>query len=349
VPARETGSAAHLAPDAPRAGRSPRDPILADNCLMRLPPPPGRLIDVGGHRLHLHCEGTGAAVVMDAALGASSLSWTYVRPEVAAFARACAYDRAGFGWSDAGPLPRTVARIVEELQHLLAAAAVPRPYVLVGHSFGGLVARAYVHRHPGEIGGLVLLDPAYPEDWLDPCHAHAQLISRGVRLCRYGRQAARIGITDAVAALARRGALGSARTTALIAGRGLLKRVDEEVLAPAARLPREARAVAQRFWTRPQFFEALGSQIESISASAASVPVDQSFGDLPVVVVSGELNSDAGQLARQQRLVARSTRGRHVVAERSGHWIPLDRPDVVVDAIRDVVAEIHKGTGTRGT
>jgi pimeloyl-ACP methyl ester carboxylesterase len=280
---------------------------------------------------------------MDAALGASSLSWTYVRPEVAAFARVCAYDRAGFGWSDAGPLPRTVARIVEELHHLLGRAAVPPPYVLVGHSFGGLVARAYVHRYRDEIGGLVLLDPAYPEDWLDPCQAHAQLISRGVRLCRYGWQAARIGITDVVAALVRRGALGSARTTARIAGRGLLKRVDEEVLAPAARLPPEARAVAQRFWTRPQFFEALGSQIESISASAASVPVDQSFGDLPLVVVSGELNSDAGQLARQQRLAAHSTRGRHVVADRSGHWIPLDRPDIVVDAVRSIVRLLQSG------
>jgi len=280
---------------------------------------------------------------MDAALGASSFSWTYVRPAVAAFARACAYDRAGFGWSDAGPLPRTVARIVDELHHLLAGAAVPPPYVLVGHSFGGLVARAYVHSHPGDIGGLVLLDPAYPEDWRDPCEAHAQLISRGVRLCRYGGQAARFGITHLVAALVRRGALGSARTTAFIAGRGALKHVDEEVLAPAAKLPPEARAVAPLFWTRPQFFEALGSQIASISASAASVPVDQSFGDLPLVVVSGELNSDAGQLARQQRLAARSRRGRHVVAERSGHWIPLDRPDVVVDAIRSIVRLLESG------
>jgi pimeloyl-ACP methyl ester carboxylesterase len=303
-------------------------------------PPPGRLIDVGGHRLHLHCEGAGPPVILDAALGASSLSWTYVRPAVAAYAHACAYDRAGFGWSEAGPLPRTVTRIVAELRRLLAGAALTPPYVLVGHSFGGLVARAFVHRHADEIGGLVLLDPAYPEDWLDPSETHAQLIRRGVRLCRYGRQAARIGITDLVAALVRRGALNSARAAALAAGRGVLKRVDEEVLAPAAKLPREARAIAQRFWTRPQFFEALGSQIESISASASAVPVDQGFGDLPLVVVSGELNSDAGQLARQQRLAARSTRGRHVVAERSGHWIPLDRPDVVVDAIRGVVAQI---------
>jgi pimeloyl-ACP methyl ester carboxylesterase len=307
---------------------------------VRLALPPGDLIDVGGHRLHLHCEGTGRPVVLDAALGASSLSWTYVRPAVGAFARACAYDRAGFGWSDAGPLPRTVPRIMEELRRLLAGAAVPPPRVLVGHSFGGLVARAYVHRHRTEVGGLVLLDPAYPEDWLDPPEAHAQLIRRGVRLCRYGRQAARIGIADLVAALVRRGALGTARATARIAGRGVLKRVDEEVVAPAAKLPPDARRLARGFWTRPQFFEALGSQIESIGASARAVPVDQEFGDLPLVVISGELNSDAGQLARQQRLAARSTRGRHVVAEGSGHWIPLDRPDVVVDAVREVLGQI---------
>jgi pimeloyl-ACP methyl ester carboxylesterase len=114
--------------------------------------------------------------------------------------------------------------------------------------------------------------------------------------------------------------------------------VDEDVMAPAAKLPPDVRAIAQRFWTQPKFFEALGSQIESIGASAAAIPVGQDFGDVPVVVVSGETNSDAGQLGRQGRLAARSTRGRHVVAERSGHWIPLDRPDVVIQAVREVVA-----------
>jgi len=306
---------------------------------MRLPPAPGGLIDIGGHRLHLHCQGVdGPPVVFDAALGASSLSWTYVLPEVAAFARACAFDRAGFGWSDAGPLPRTTGRIVEELRALLASAAVPPPYILVGHSFGGLTARLFLQRFPQDVAGLVLLDPAYPEDWVSPSAAHAALVRRGVQLCRYARHAARLRITHVVAALAQAGALGSARLAAFIASRGALQRVDEEVMAPAAKLPSDVRAIAQRFWREAKFFEALGSQIESIGESAATVPVDQEFGDVPMVVVSGETNSDAGQLARQERLAARSRRGRHVIARRSGHWIPLDRPDVVVAAVREVMA-----------
>lgn len=306
----------------------------------RVPGPvPGQLIDVGGHRLHLHCRGaSGPAVIFDAALGASSLSWTYVAPEVAAFARACTFDRAGFAWSDAGPLPRTTGRIVEELRALLDAAGVAPPYVLVGHSFGGFTARLFVHRHPQDVAGLVLLDPAYPEDWVEPSPALGALVRRGTRLCRYGHLAARLRVTDFVAWLARAGAPGAARVAALVASRGALQRVDEEIMAPAAKLPPEIRAIAQRFWTQPKFFEALGSQIESICESAAAIPVDQEFGDLPLVVVSGGKNSDAGQLARQARLAARSRRGRHVVAERSGHWIPLDRPDVVIQAVGAVVA-----------
>ena len=240
---------------------------------MRVAPPPGQLIDVGSHRLHLHCQGAGdPAVVFDAALGASSLSWTYVLPEVASFARACAVDRAGFAWSDAGPLPRTTPRIVEELRTVLASARIPPPYVLVGHSFGGLTARLFLHQHPEDVAGLVLLDPAYPEDWTPPSPALGALVRRGAQLCRYGRLAARFGITGLVAWLARAGAPGGARVAAFLASRGALRRVDEEVMAPAAKLPADVRAIAQRFWTQAKFFEALGSQIESIGVSAAAIP-----------------------------------------------------------------------------
>ncbi|HSL23113.1 MAG TPA: alpha/beta hydrolase [Vicinamibacterales bacterium] len=305
---------------------------------MRLPPPPGRLIDVGGHRLHLQCAGSGGpAVIFDAALGGSSLSWVFVQAGVARFTTACAYDRAGFGWSDRGPLPRTAGRIVLELRQLLSGARVEPPYILVGHSFGGLTARLYTRRYPAEVAGLVLLDPAYPEDWRDPVPAHRELIARGETLCRYGRFAARLGLADLVAALAATGALGAARLFARGASRGALKRADEEVLAPARKLPRELQQIARRMWTQPKFYEALGSQIGSVSASAAELDDDQDFGGRPLVVISGELNSDAGQLSRQARLAARSRRGRHLIATGSGHWIPLDRPDIVVSAIEDVV------------
>ncbi|HXH24003.1 MAG TPA: alpha/beta fold hydrolase, partial [Vicinamibacterales bacterium] len=107
-------------------------------------PPPGELISIGTHRLHLNRQGSGRPVVVfDAALGASSLSWTLVQPEVARLTRTCAYDRAGFGWSEAGPLPRTAGRIADELHALLHAAGEPPPYVLVGHSYGGLVTRIF--------------------------------------------------------------------------------------------------------------------------------------------------------------------------------------------------------------
>ena len=242
---------------------------------MRLPPAPGRLIDVGGHRLHLHCQGAGGPpVVFDAALGASSLSWTYVLPEVAAFARACAFDRAGFAWSDAGPLPRTTA------PHRGGASRAARrrgraPAVRPG---GALVRRPHRPAVPAAVSRRTwpvscCSIPRIPKTGRRRQPAHAALVRRGVQLCRYARHAARFAHhATSSPALAQAGALGSARLAAFIASRGALQRVDEEVMAPAAKLPPDVRAIAQRFWTQPKFFEALGSQIESIGESAAAVP-----------------------------------------------------------------------------
>jgi pimeloyl-ACP methyl ester carboxylesterase len=301
-------------------------------------------VDVGTHRLHIRCAGEGVpSVVFDAALGASSLSWSLVQPAVARVTCACTYDRAGFGWSDAGPLPRTAGRIADELHELLRRAAVPKPYVLVGHSFGGLVMRLFASRYSDELAGLVLIEPAIPEEWANPADEQRALLARGVRLCGYGATAARRGLARVVSVLVGVGALGLARAVVKIVSRGGLRREDEGILAPIWKLPPEARGVLKHMWTEPKFFEALGSQIESVCESGAEVlrGARGDYGDLPLAVISSASAAER-RLQADSALARSSTQGRHILARDSGHWIPLDAPQVVIDAISDMVRAIRR-------
>jgi pimeloyl-ACP methyl ester carboxylesterase len=130
-----------------------------------LPPPlapPGQLIDVGGWRLHLNCTGSASSsqptVILEAGKGDFSVEWALVQPGVSKFARVCSYDRAGDGWSEMGPYPRTMRQIVHELHALLEKAGVKPPFVLVGHSYGGWLVRLYASTYPSEVAGMVLVD-----------------------------------------------------------------------------------------------------------------------------------------------------------------------------------------------
>ena len=157
--------------------------------------PPGELIELGlprrsrfrssakagGHRLHARCAGSGAPLVLlESGIAASSLSWSLVQPEIATFTRVCAYDRAGFAWSDPASSPRTFDRIVDELACVLDRVGAGERYVLVGHSFGSFVIRAYAAKHPDRVVGLVLVDP--PTEWLAMTAQQRRLIRRGRRL-----------------------------------------------------------------------------------------------------------------------------------------------------------------------
>ena len=310
-----------------------------------VPQPPGRQLDVGGHRLHLLCAGSGTpAVILDAALGASSLSWSLVLPGIARVTRVCAYDRAGMGWSDAGPLPRTAARLASELRELLRVGDVSPPYILVGHSFGGLVTRLFASRYPDETAGLILLEPAHPEHWAEPSEADRRLIERGTRLCRHGVVAARLGVARVVSALVGLGALTPARALVALVSRGGLGREDEGILAPMWKLPPEARRTLRKVWTEPKFFEALGSQIESICASAAEVhaATHAGHGDLPLVTISSA-SASQNRLRRDAGVAQLSSRGRHILSPPSGHWIPLDDPQLVIDTVADMVRTVRAG------
>jgi pimeloyl-ACP methyl ester carboxylesterase len=306
-------------------------------------PPTGSLVSVGTHRLHIRCAGDGSpAVILDAALGGSSLSWSLVQPAIARLTKVCSYDRAGFGWSDAGPMPRTAGRIAGELRALLDRAGVNPPFLLVGHSFGGLVMQIFARQYRNDVVGLILVDPAHAEDWVRPAPREQAQIDRGVRLCRQGALAARFGVARLVGALAALGALAPARGLTWLVSGGGLSQQDEGILAPIWKLPAEARRPLRHFWTQPKFFDALGSQIESIGVSAAETldATSAGFDDLPLVTISSTAPGD--YRFRQQEALARlSTRGRHVVAPRSGHWIPLDQPEAVIDAIRDMLQEIR--------
>jgi pimeloyl-ACP methyl ester carboxylesterase len=302
-------------------------------------PPPGQLIDVGGFRLHLHCAGEGSpTVVLDAALGGSSVSWSWIQPEIAKATRVCAYDRGGFGWSDAAPMPRTASRMAGELRALLERSGAPPPFVLVGHSFGGLVLRVFAKRYRNEIGGIVFVDPAHPEDWVNPAAKEQAQIDRGLLLCRRGAAASRLGAAHAVAVLGSIGAFTVARLIARAVSLGNLSREDEGIMAPMWKLPAHARRPLRQFWTSEKFYAALGNQIEWIRHSAAEAleASKDGYGDLPLVTISCT-NPGDDKIKRQEALARLSTRGQHIIASNSGHWIPLDQPEVVIKAIRDVL------------
>jgi hypothetical protein len=145
-------------------------------------PPPGQLVDVGGHRLHPHCVGQGSpAVVLDAGLGGFSLDWDAVLPEIATSTRVCAYDRAGLGWSEPGPSPRSPQQFASELYDLLTNAGVTGPYVLVAHSISGKTARLFASQHPTEVAGMVLIDARHEsvDEHLSPEQVQPRTASNG--------------------------------------------------------------------------------------------------------------------------------------------------------------------------
>lgn len=306
-------------------------------------PAPGRMIDVGGYRLHIRemqpehgvTPGT-PTVLLEAGIAASSLSWSKVLPELAKFARVVAYDRAGLGWSDASPRPRTPPHIVEELHTLLDRASVPRPLVLVGHSFGGYCVRYYAHKFPGEVAGMVLVDSVHPAEWERITPQQRRMIRGAVLFSRIGELLTRVGFVRFVLERLERGATGAPKAAARAFGPSaeqFLGRIVGEV----RKLPPEVLPQVRAVWCRPRCHRAMAAYVGSLPASAAVVASLGGLGELPLVVLSGSHHPEPR--AREQEELARlSSKSDHVIAADSAHWILLDEPEVVVRAIREVVA-----------
>jgi len=312
-------------------------------------PAPGRLVEVGGGRLHLQCTGAGSpTVVLESGLGSPALVWALVQPETARLTRACSYDRRGYGYSDpVGPEPRTAEQIATDLHTLLERGGERGPYVLVGHSLGGLVARVFAARFPAATAGLVMVDASHED-------ARTRLPRQRppdalIRMLRQGRLVARLGVLRLRPGLAgfdprwhgfRRLPPATLRALTWLA-------LQPKTLAAAEG---EVRA-----------FETSGAQARAAGATPAQAPGDRAaggrpLGDRPLVVLAAARRhpdldhlpaADADRYYRvwveelQPALARLSSRGTLRAIPDSGHSIHLERPDAVIAAIADVVAQVR--------
>lgn len=298
-------------------------------------PPPGRLVDIGHVRLHISSAGeTGPVVLLDAGIGASSLSWSLVMPELASFARVYAYDRAGFGWSELARRPRQASLLAEELHTLLDRAGISGPYILAAHSFGGYVARLFASKYPGEIAAMVLVDTPDASEWIRPTLERGRRLRGGAFFCRIGAVLAGVGVVRFCLSRLGRGATSIPMAVTKSFGTAafdLTKRMVGQVM----KLPSHLWPVAQAQWSRPESFLSLASHLHHLPRSAAEVAASGMLGDLPLVVLTASEPS-AERRERQEAVARLSTRGRHIVAARGGHWLHLDEPELVVETIRSV-------------
>ena len=247
-------------------------------------PPPGQLVDVGGYRLHAVCRGHGApTVVLESAIAASSLSWLRVQPAVARFTSVCAYDRAGLAWSDPSTVPRTFARIVDELDAWLTKLECATPYVLVGHSFGVFVCLMYAARYSQRVAGLVLVDP--PSEWMQMDQRQLRMLQGAVQLSRVGGLLARMGVVRACLALLTGGVPAAPRQFVKVFG-PTTARTLERLVGEVRKLPPEIHPVVQALWCQPKCFQAMADHLRVLQEAAASAAEIASLGDVPVIVIS---------------------------------------------------------------
>ena len=286
------------------------------------------MVDVGGYSLHLYCTGEGGAptIVMDSGLGGTVLDWQLVQPEVAEFARVCTYDRGGMGWSEPGTQPRTSQQFVEELHALLNNAEVQGPYVLVGHSLGGVNVQLYASQYPDEVAGMVLVDSALTD--LDMLPLSESLQPSPVLL----KTLAPIGVT---------------RLPYTLWG--------ETPGNTSPDLEDEQAAITSHAKDIYEIADELSLLEESFKHQLAA-PV--SLGDKPLIVLTaGPLQLAGTGLSEEQieqmdeahtRTQAALTQGsqnaEQILAEDSGHYIQVEHPALVIDAIRQVVEAARNGS-----
>lgn len=286
-------------------------------------PPPGRLVEIDGRFSHIHCTGDGVpTIVLESGLDdRGSWSWATVQEELSRISRVCAYDRAGMLWSEPRAGPRDAERIADELHALLGAASETPPYVMVGHSFGGLYVRVFDDRYPGETTGFVFVDASHPEqEERFPAEVREMMRANSDENPRW-----------------------------------LLR-----IFTPFRILTGERPTPRTAYWWRT-FTEGVLAEAAADEAIYEQAARTGPLGDRAVIVLTSGMPmempgiSETGNVAMGRvmlelhgELAALSTNSDHRVVDGAGHYIHRDRPDAVVAAVRDVVTAVREEGEVRG-
>jgi pimeloyl-ACP methyl ester carboxylesterase len=302
-------------------------------------PPPGRIVSVNAVPLHVRISGQGSpTVVFESGVAASSVNWTRVQNAVAEFTSTMSYDRAGYAWSGSSPDDLTAVEMVSMLREALALTGLRPPYVLVGHSFGALLVRIYADLWPKEVAGLVLVDPALLAEWANPAPAKLRMLARGVALSRRGASLARIGFVRLSLSLLTSGARALPKLISKITSGKGGHSVLERIIGEVRKMPPELWPAIQSHWCRPESFQSMARHLEVLPATATRVFETKPNPEIPVTVISGG-HLTPEERSEHQSIAQSSHRGRHIRAEHSGHWVQLDQPELVIEAIREMTVK----------
>ena len=285
--------------------------------------PPGILVNVGGYKMHIYCMGEGSpTILLDHAGGGSSVDWSLIQPKLAVHTRVCAYDRAGYGWSDYSPAPRTLEKQVNELYGLLEGANEKGPYIFVGHSYGARVGRVFAAKYPEAVAGMVLMDAGFLYD--DPRYP-AEIISGYTSEKNMIRSASRLA------------PLGVVR---------LLRPII--VSDPTFDLPEDAQLASTSFAATSRYWQSVDAKMEALPIVFQEERQVTSLGDIPLLaLVSTEPNDAGHQIWRQANIdmADLSTNGSHQIVDGATHFSLVYRQNdaqTCTDAILEVLDAVRQ-------
>jgi pimeloyl-ACP methyl ester carboxylesterase len=308
------------------------DPAATPDASLEAYARPAMLVDIGGRKLNLRCSGSGSPVVMlEGGASADSLTWTAVQPLIARTTKVCAYDRAGFGFSDDGPLPRDLKADASDLHALIHAAHLAPPVVLVGHSLGTNIVRRYADRYPADVAGIVLVDPPpqhvseFSADWVKTDNEMHEKIIAFASACEKGASAGQLHEPSG--------------------------ELEKCIRPPDPRYPAALNAAIRAQKERPPFWHTLISEFRtnmtifeepvSPSETHGSMPLivlvaDNTFADAPA---DGKSAMESARQKTNQRILATSTRSERRWIANSSHDVQFDHPEAIVAAVGDVIRE----------